>query len=137
MPICRFATHAAALLVLAATACGAGATPESSNAIPSQSGAYLAHYTLDPDPPVTGENKLALSIAKAGGAAVPGAELVVTPWMPTMGHGTPVTPTVETLGGGDYRVSHLDYTMPGSWEVRIELTDGAVTDQFALDLDVH
>lgn len=129
------------LLALGSTACGGSERTseglDASDALKSQSGAYLVRYTPIPDPPVTGKNQLTLDLARATGGAVADATLEVTPWMPAMGHGSPVQPTVQDLGGGEYSVDDLDYTMPGRWEVKIALTDADVVDQVVIELDVR
>lgn len=54
-------------------------------------------------------------------------------WMPSMGHGsTPVAVTRE--GAGRFRASQVFFVMPGAWEIRIQLKEGAtVRDETVLD----
>lgn len=66
----------------------------------------------------------------------------VTPWMPSMGHGsapTVIQKVVDANGQpvkGTYRVSRVFFTMGGTWEVQVQLTapNGQVeTQSFELD----
>jgi hypothetical protein len=50
--------------------------------------------------------------------------LEVELWMPSMGHGSaPVK--VEKTNPGQYRVSEVFFVMPGDWEIRFKLKNGA------------
>lgn len=44
-------------------------------------------------------------------------------WMPSMGHGS--TPTITTrVDVGSYRVTNVFFTMPGEWELRLQVKNG-------------
>ena len=60
--------------------------------------------------------------------------LAVVLWMPSMGHGSsPVT--IEKLEPGVYRVRRVYFIMPGEWEIRTFLKNGAtVIDQATVTL---
>ena len=60
--------------------------------------------------------------------------LAVVLWMPSMGHGSsPVT--IERLEPGVYRVRRVYFIMPGEWEIRTFLKNGAtVIDQATVTL---
>lgn len=74
----------------------------------------------------------------ASGAARDGLELKITPWMPSHGHGTAVTPKVTPLGNGAYLVESLWLSMAGTWELHIEMTDeGGFVDHAIASMDVH
>ncbi len=135
---------AALLLLLAAvgTACGDSADADSNNehtndALASETGVFEAHVTATPDPPATGENTLDVHLMDADGNALPGATLEVEPWMPGHGHGSPETPSVEEGSDGMYTVSNVVYSMPGHWEVRIDITHGDTTDRIVAEYDVQ
>lgn len=65
-----------------------------------------------------------------------GLDLAVLPWMPAMGHGSSVKPTVTAEGSGRYRVDDLALFMPGRWELRTTIT-GAAADTATLSFDVQ
>lgn len=54
----------------------------------------------------------------ATGTRVDGLRPTVVPWMPAMGHGTSVAPTVTEKGAGRYLVTGVSFFMPGRWELR-------------------
>ncbi|MBO9667733.1 MAG: FixH family protein [Bdellovibrio sp.] len=71
---------------------------------------------------------------KAGPFVDPPQTLSVILWMPSMGHGSsPVT--IEKIEDGTYRVRRVYFIMPGDWEIRTFLKDGAtVIDQATVSL---
>jgi len=60
--------------------------------------------------------------------------LEVVLWMPSMGHGSsPVE--LEKIDSGTYRASRVFFSMPGEWEIRIEVKNGAaLADQAVLNI---
>ncbi len=78
--------------------------------------------TSPEQPPERGLAIVKLTIADAAGD--PMEDLVVTavPWMPDMGHGTSVKPTVTNEGGGEYQLDNVNMFMPGRWELRTKMT---------------
>lgn len=65
---------------------------------------------------------------------VPGT-LSVELWMPSMGHGSsPVT--VDKLDVGTFRATDVFFTMPGDWEIRLQLREGASVEQVAVPIRI-
>jgi hypothetical protein len=127
-------------LLLALPACGDGGGDESNSgggATPSESGLYQGTFTFDPDPSITGDNTLHAMLSTAEGEAVTDATVSVEPWMPSMGHGSSTTPVVHDMGEGNYHIESLTFTMPGSWEVRIEVDAVQGEDGFVLPREVQ
>jgi YtkA-like len=60
-----------------------------------------------------------------------GLSLAVLPWMPAMGHGASLTPSVQEGPPGTYVISNVDFFMPGTWEVRTNISGDAMTDYTA------
>jgi hypothetical protein len=83
----------------------------------SGTGAYdvtvLAHSPM----PVRGNHTVQLVVTTSG-APADDLALTIVPWMPAMGHGTSVQPTVTPLGGGAYQLDDVDLFMAGLWELR-------------------
>jgi hypothetical protein len=112
--------RALALVVL--TACGGGAAPgsalvfaaEPSQVVRTEGGIELAVFELADRAVARGVNTVRVVPSAAVGT------LAVTPWMPVMGHGSSVTPTVEAEGGG-FVVTELYLAMPGRWELRCDV----------------
>ncbi|GMV15646.1 MAG: FixH family protein [Myxococcales bacterium] len=126
------------LASLALGACSSQSEPgsESLAGVSSEKGAFIATFSPEPNPPKTGENALAISLAGADGAAITGAALQVEPWMPAHGHGTSHEPVVSELGDGEYRAEKIDFMMPGHWELRIAVTAGETRDGFVVSYEV-
>ena len=103
----------------------------------SDQGLFEAHVTPEPAEPTTGQNELMIHLMDADGAAVAGAALAVEPWMPAHGHGSPEDPVVTEDGDGMYTVTNLVYSMPGHWEVRIDIEAGQQSDLLVLEYDVE
>jgi hypothetical protein len=64
-----------------------------------------------------------------------GVDVAAVPWMPAMGHGASVTPTVTAAGRGAYVLHDVDCFMPGSWELRTTFS-GKVDDRATITLDI-
>ena len=79
-----------------------------------------------PADPIRGDNGWTLGVTDDSGG-LEGVSIVVTPWMPDHGHGTPVPAEITEMGGGDYQITPLNLYMAGLWEVTfaLELGDGS------------
>jgi hypothetical protein len=139
-------THLLFVLLVAVTAlsvaCGASDDDERNNsgedaALVSQSGHFEAHLSPTPAAPVTGENTLHIHLMDPEGNGLTGASVAVEPWMPAHGHGSPEEPVVEEASDGVYTVSNLVYSMPGHWEVRIDITHDDTSDRLVAEYDVQ
>lgn len=93
--------------------------------------------------PQTGMNNVArLTVVPHGDATVPLQKINVTPWMAVHGHGSGnVQPVVEREGvqdpaAGIYRVSNIFFVMSGPWDLKIELSNGSVSDSVAVPVEV-
>lgn len=55
-------------------------------------------------------------------------------WMPSMGHGSfPVS--IERIGRGVYQITDIFFTMPGDWDIHIEVEkDGIKVDEYIWSL---
>jgi len=74
-----------------------------------------------------GVNKVEIIVHYATGGDVAQAELKVTPWMPSMGHGAMKEPVVTERGGGLYSVDNVVLSMTGHWQLKVEIAkDGKV-----------
>jgi hypothetical protein len=132
-----FASGCGALLLL-----GCGAAPDAglvfaktpSQQVSSQSGALQLDVYEQVDLPVArGVNAVKLQITPA--SARSGLTLAVTTWMPAMGHGSAVTPTVEPIEGG-FVVTEISFPMAGTWELRGSF-GGSLSDQAIITYDIQ
>lgn len=57
-------------------------------------------------------------------------------WMPSMGHGSSPT-KVERLDVGTFRANEVFFVMPGDWEIRFQIKEGAnITDEAIVSLSI-
>ncbi|HTQ07585.1 MAG TPA: FixH family protein [Polyangiaceae bacterium] len=103
----------------------------------SDSGSLRVTLQSSPEAtPVRGENQIVLNVVQnESGDAVEGLTLSMVPFMPAMGHGSPVVPVFSDEGDGQYRFDDVDLTMAGLWELRTAIT-GAVSDSVDFSFDV-
>jgi hypothetical protein len=133
-----------ALLLLVLLGCSGGAAPpvggfpaEPLLATSSDSGGLKIELRTSPQPPARGSSEAELTVTRTNdGATADGLDVAVEPWMPAMGHGSSVVPTVTPEGGGKYHVTGVYLFMPGTWELRITFTSGASRDHAAPSFDV-
>jgi hypothetical protein len=118
-------------LALTAPACGTAAPETASGSFPadplatvaSSSGKLLVEVRGAPQPLQTGTSRVQFKIRDAStGAPTVGLAISVTPWMPAMGHGASVTPSVVETEPGVYVVSDVSLFMPGTWQLRSSLS---------------
>jgi len=128
-------------LLLAATGCSAAADPRENAAFPlervTESGELdVVMRAESGTEPVRGTNTLHLEVTRVStGDPVDGLALSIVPFMPSMGHGSPSEPRVESEGAGSYRVDDVVLPMPGLWELRTTITAPS-TDYVLFKVDV-
>jgi hypothetical protein len=121
---------------VALAACGGGGGPPLSfpatalQTLASGSGSLQIEVRTSPQPPVRGVDAAQYTVTDAQHAPVLHLGLQVTPWMPDMGHGSSIVPTVEEQGNGVYVLTDVDLAMPGAWQLRTTFT-GSVSDSVA------
>lgn len=122
-------------LAFALTACGGSGSGSTAGGfagdpfltVQSDSGALTLALRGDPSPPARGSDAVQLTVTDASGQPVDGLTLAIQPWMPDMGHGSSVSPSVTAKGSGVYEVDDLYLAMPGTWQLRTTIT-GSVSD---------
>lgn len=132
-----------ALLLLAA-GCGGSTTPTASLSFPETalttvkgtSGLVNVAIRSSPQPPVRGLSNFQFTVTDASGTPVDGLQIAVEPWMPQMGHGSSITPTVTDVGGGVYQVTQVYLFMAGLWQLRTTIT-GAMSDSVAPEFQIN
>ena len=129
------------LAALMAACSGSGQSAPGGPCVPeasalSTSGKLRVDVCTAPSPPSRGLMTAELTVTdSASGAPQDGLTLEVLPWMPSMGHGTSLVPTVSPAGGGKYVVTNVSLYMPGHWELRTSMS-GPVTDSATPAVDV-
>lgn len=105
----------------------------------SNAGAYVVSYASTPDPiPLNEPFDLDIHVrrADAGDVRLDDATVAVDGRMPHHRHGMNQRPTIESLGGGRYRVRDMLFHMAGRWELHVDVTEDDVTErtQFTVEL---
>jgi len=89
----------------------------------TQGGAFDVEVRTAPEqPPSRGLVSVEYRIKAHGGAPIDGLALAVVPYMPAMGHGASTRPSVSAEGGGRYVITGVELFMPGTWELRTQIT---------------
>ncbi|TXS92060.1 FixH family protein [Parahaliea maris] len=105
-------------------------------AFTSAQGYFRVTYTSEPIV-INRMHSWQLQLEDAEGRPVTGAVIAVDGGMPAHNHGLPTRPQViEAAGAGDYRIDGLRFHMPGNWEVRLQITAGALSDEVVITLSL-
>jgi hypothetical protein len=80
-----------------------------------------------------GVNTVEIIVHHATGGDVAQAELTVTPWMPSMGHGVMENPVITERGGGLYSVDNVIFSMVGHWQLQVKVSKGDKEDSAVFD----
>ena len=133
------------IFVAAATgfACGGGARPESASfpetplaTFSGEANRLVIEVRTAPDqPPERGVDAVQFVVKDPSGTPQDGLQIAATLWMPAMGHGSSVDPTVTARGKGIYVLDNVYLYMPGHWELRTSFS-GSVTDRATPAFDV-
>jgi protein SCO1/2 len=102
----------------------------------AETGNFRLELTLGGKELKIGLNTLDLVLRDRLGAGVEGAQLTVTPWMPTMGHGVWEKPVVRERGGGNYHVDNITVIMAGTWDLKVAVQSGAQKDTAVFSFEV-
>jgi hypothetical protein len=94
----------------------------------SLEGLFRMEMTVEEGTMKTGKNIVELRLTDAKGSPVEGATIGITPWMPSMNHGTPYESMVTDLGGGRYR-TNIPLTMGGHWEITMDIKKNGQEDK--------
>ncbi|HEY3807269.1 MAG TPA: FixH family protein [Kofleriaceae bacterium] len=90
----------------------------------SSSGGYMVDVLAHTSMLTRGNYDLEYIVTDAtDGSPVDGLTLTIEPWMPAMGHGTPIVPTITALGSGSYSLDDVDLFMAGLWQLRTTVAD--------------
>lgn len=101
--------------------------------------ARLSVTLLDavPAPPQRELNDWRIRVEDTSGAAVSGCTLGVGLFMPVHGHSSTTEPVIAPAdAAGEYQLDDMNLFMPGLWEITLDLTCGAVTDQVQFAFEI-
>ena len=80
-----------------------------------------------------GVNTIEIIIHNATGGDVAQADLTVTPWMPSMGHGVMQKPVITERGGGLYSIDNVVLSMTGHWQMQVKVAKDSKEDTAVFD----
>jgi len=80
-----------------------------------------------------GVNTVEIIVHHATGGDVAQAELTVTPWMPSMGHGVMQKPVITERGGGLYSADNVVLSMTGHWQMKVKVDRDGKADTAVFD----
>jgi len=132
---------------VAAAACSAGGSADTgtfaatpATVLTSNAGSFrIAMHSAPDAQPSRGVNALRLVVTKvADGTPAVGLQVDVVPWMPAMGHGASVKPSVTPgIEPGVYIVDNVNLFMPGLWEIRATIGGAAQPDHATAQFEVQ
>lgn len=138
-------THAQRIGVAAVLAVGCGGAPKPASGsfpdaplatVTSAGGELVIEVRTAPEqPPERGIDSVQLVVRDRAGVLQDSLDVAATPWMPAMGHGTSVAPTVSSPRAGTYVLDDVYLFMPGRWELQTTLS-GRVTDSATPAFDI-
>ena len=108
-----------------------GGTPDAGtdagNGVVDPTNPLAITIAISPSPPQLGSNSLTVMVKGANGVSVTGATVKASFMMPSMpGMGTGHSTGTE-VGGGEYSVGNINFSMGGGWKVTVDATKGALS----------
>ena len=101
-----------------------------------QAGVYTVHVKMDKNPPVTGENRMEITIQDKAGADETDVTVIVEYTMPAM-PGMPAINYKSTTELKDKQyTANLNFPMSGAWGVNIKITRAGKTQSVKFNVDV-
>jgi len=102
----------------------------------SDSGLYHVSVSSNLDPLTLNEiHSWIVHVETADGQAVEKAQITVGGGMPEHNHGFPTAPEItEEMGGGDYLLDGVKFSMAGWWELKLNIDDGDQADDITFNL---
>lgn len=116
-----------------------GAAPDRTMTRMSGSDRFRVSMRSNVDPvPLSRIHSWTLHLETPEGVAIDGAQIGVYGDMPAHRHGLPTRPKVtENLGGGDYLIEGVKFTMPGRWQLILIITADGKRDKAKFKVDLH
>lgn len=129
----------AAALAFAVLATGCMTPPDKlDRSLDKSSAAGLYHVTLVPpasQPPINQMHAWQVKLATPEGTPVQGARFAVGGGMPQHGHGFPTRPRItRELPDGRYVLDGMKFSMPGWWDLKLDLQGPAGADQVVFNI---
>lgn len=101
-----------------------------------KAGPYSVVVKMDKNPPVTGDNSVVITIKDAAGKIVKDAKVALDYEMPAMPGMPAMAYKSQPELKGDSYVGTINFSMGGSWTVKIKITRSGKTDSLKFNVDV-
>lgn len=101
-----------------------------------KAGNYMVNVMMDKNPPVTGQNKMEITIQDATGADVTDATVAVDYSMPAMPGMPAINYKAKTELKGSRYLADVNFSMPGAWNVNIKITRSGKIQSVKFNVDV-
>lgn len=134
-----FRTPASLVLVHAIQAC-TPVPPEAKvlvapNSVDTLDGSFHLLLEAVPQPYVAGRNSVLMVMVESEGEVDSTASMTVQPWMPDHDHGISPGPTVTVAEDGRLQADWM-FSMPGRWELTLDIDGAAGSDTVVVAYDV-
>lgn len=103
--------------------------------VQKKAGEYDVTVTIDRNPPVVGENNIAIEIKAAGGHHVRDAQVRVEYSMPAMPGMPPMNYKTDAVLKGDVYKAMMGLSMGGSWNIAVKITREGKTSNMKFTVD--
>lgn len=124
-------------LILSLVMClAAGMAFAKSYELQKKAGDYALDIRLDKNPPVVGDNLMELTIKDIDGKTVTDAKVTVNYTMPPMSGMAPMSYKIDSVLKGEKYQSTLKFSMSGSWNVEVKITQAGKTTPVKFNVDV-
>jgi hypothetical protein len=101
---------------------GASGSSEAELMLQAEDGPFTGTLTIEP--PHVGQHRVVLALSESAdgedSAPLEGAIVMLTPWMPAHGHGTPDVEAHEEQPGV-YVTEEVWFNMPGIWDLHVHV----------------
>jgi hypothetical protein len=105
--------------------------------VTKQAGDYTVNVKMDKNPPVTGDNKIIITIRDKTGAELTDAIVYIEYSMPAM----PGMPAMNYKSAAELKdkqyATTLNFSMSGAWNVNIKITRAGKTQSVKFNADVN
>ena len=101
-----------------------------------KAGVYTVVVKMDKNPPVMGDNVITITVRDAAGKAVKDAKVALDYEMPAMPGMPAMHYKTDTQLKGESYAGTLNFSMGGSWTVKIKITRSGKTDSLKFNVDV-
>ncbi len=103
----------------------------------SEESHFRVSYKAQYDPvPLNQIHPWVLHVEDMEGNLVEKAVVTVDGGMPAHNHGLPTEPVATELGGGDYLIEGIKFSMTGSWEMWFYIQTETITDKVKFELEM-